>query len=273
MTLMNHGRHRSSRHASSRRCHSKGSDTRRTFQPSVGFTLIELLTVITIVSLLAALLLPAISMVRRSARNTQCANNLRMLTVATQTYCNDNEGILPYYDAIASVCWYDRINEYVDDTYKGGVKGTRTAFSCPFAATEVTNLAQWWGAFPFQYSMNDSLMAMWWYNNQWFSRGLVSLSQTRTGQVLFADGTIIRNGPGQVRYIYFQQSGIWVNWNGTPWQIDGSSGNCFDDPTPANTKAIPIRRHGGRVNQSFVDGHVATVSGTWDKDTEYAKYP
>ena len=253
------------------------SDTRRSFQPGVGFTLIELLVVITIVSLLAALLIPAIGMVRRSARNTQCANNLRMLTIATHTYCTDNEGILPYRDTLTGVNWYDRINEYVDDTYKDS---NRTAFSCPFAASEVTNLLgqQWWGASYYQYSMNQSLLAyhpsetyyLSW--NDQYGPGLTSLSQTRTGQVLFADGTIIRMGPGQARYFYFEQSGNWVDWGGTPWQVDGSSENCFDDSTPANTNAIPIRRHGGRVNQSFVDGHVSTVNGKWDKDAEYAKY-
>ena len=60
------------------------------------FTLIELLVVITIIAILAALLLPAIGLVRETAKGTICSNNIRGMQTAQMLYANDNEGFAVY---------------------------------------------------------------------------------------------------------------------------------------------------------------------------------
>ena len=60
-----------------------------------GFTLVELLAVMAIISILMALLLPAISKARFQARVLECKNNLRQVGIAINMYSSFFNGWMP----------------------------------------------------------------------------------------------------------------------------------------------------------------------------------
>ncbi len=65
------------------------------------FTLIELLVVIAIIAILAALLLPALSLAKMNAQSTACQNNLYQLELCLQLYTGDNHDYFVPNNSIA----------------------------------------------------------------------------------------------------------------------------------------------------------------------------
>ncbi len=80
------------------------------------FTLIELLVVIAIIAVLAGMLLPAVALVRDSARGLRCTGNLRQCHLTLMAYGEDWEGSLPvgqYWDGGSDdTDWWTIVSSY-----------------------------------------------------------------------------------------------------------------------------------------------------------------
>ncbi|MBN8524496.1 MAG: type II secretion system protein [Planctomycetes bacterium] len=126
------------------------------------FTLIELLVVISIIAVLAATLLPAVRVVRETARQSACASQMRQIGLGLMLYADENDGFLPpryisnadlpaswlgdaLYSGGGTAVWtHPRlIGSTMEDAYDlvdgQAVAGSRSLFRCPSTSLTVTN--------------------------------------------------------------------------------------------------------------------------------------
>jgi prepilin-type N-terminal cleavage/methylation domain-containing protein/prepilin-type processing-associated H-X9-DG protein len=216
-----------------------------------GFTLIELLVVVAIISILAAMLMPALAGAKARARRSLCAGNLRQLGVAAQIYCGDNADFFPfaYYFDVADArlyCWDFTTDESTGRVVPGVLWQGQTnpqIQQCPSFIGSAN-----WNGDPFT-GYN--------YNTSYLGHGQGESQNDPTGQAapVPAHTAAIRQPSGTAMFGDGQYSGGADKFMRAPLPNPGDAN--FSGGRYAGTQGF---RHEGRCNIAFCDSHVASLS-------------
>jgi type II secretory pathway pseudopilin PulG len=117
-------------------------DSSRAKNPSA-FTSIELLIVIAVLTMLTAILLPALASTKEKDFRVTCMNNEKQLYTSLHIYSEDNGDLLPLFQGAGSWVW-DTPTSVTTAILKNGC--TKKMFYCPSTAPRFTDKENWTAA-------------------------------------------------------------------------------------------------------------------------------
>ena len=101
-----------------------------------GFTLLELLVVVSIIAVLAGLVLPVVSLVRRLANDVKCGSNLQQIAAGIEVYKGDNDDSFPERLLWDPAAWPYAASPITSDLFRsnGPLRALTKILLCPLDA-------------------------------------------------------------------------------------------------------------------------------------------
>jgi len=197
-----------------------------------GFTLIELIVVLAVIAILMSMVYPMYMGMSERAKTTKDLNNLRQIGVATQTYLNDSDGILPG-SIVPATTWMSQLTPKYLSSWK--------IFQSPFDTRPSSQLGD--GSTAVSYGINPNVYV----NN-------VAIAATK-----------ITNPTGFILFAPAQASGPTVSFQGTATSpapgvtvIGNGDNTATSNPGGVATGGTHASRQ--RINALFGDLHCETMS-------------
>jgi prepilin-type N-terminal cleavage/methylation domain-containing protein/prepilin-type processing-associated H-X9-DG protein len=239
------------------------------------FTLIELLVVISIISLLIAILLPALAKARKSVQTVTCATNLRQLGIAASAYLVDFNNVYAIATDMNSTNnidtnWTQRIDVYATrkmvpfsqhwtgwpQPYRGDANIRKMIWDCP---TDMAIPLAWNYAGGPSYFANAYLFRTWRKDSgttdpyPWGANGNRKGS-TKAEEVHQPSKTLLLgHGAREVNGINHKGQACAYTWAwGYNWDARVKGAQMYKNGWIANL-------HGGSANYAAADGHVALL--------------
>jgi prepilin-type processing-associated H-X9-DG protein len=223
------------------------------------FNLIETLTVISVISLLMAVLMPALARARQQSKAVLCLSNLRQLTIAADLYTHSNDGYYPI--AYKSTMGQPVSVSYAWDftTIKDWRENTETVVPGLLWQGPTIEKIQQCPAFKGAHNWLSDPYTGYNYNTSYIGHGQIESIETpaKAGQVL---------KPGQCAL--FGDGGYAAGANKfmrAPWPNPGDLN--FTDRY-AGTQDF---RHLGATNVAYCDGSVKSVRTRYTETDKWSK--